>query len=301
MPWIAPIASAERLEPLTIRFGDYTPPPRLLPTLDSLRTRAIFHAACHGIGCSGAYQLEQRFSFGDAPNATPTEWSQTRNRLFDRWKVGKSPISERARRKGPSAPAIDRLKWFDSMTPLTGQVRRMALWRNLDPLPLTTEQLDKSRCLPGELSNAERGLWGLQMRTMSGQFVRNARWGLEKASSRWHFMDILWQVMRASYDWSDSTPYGLAYLIWLDAKPMVARDPVFGSICEPLYSIAASRFSCVRLSDAKVFAEVVLRMEGAALNLVVDRERLTIEVPSNAILHVYEHLRKSWNPEDNCA
>lgn len=122
-----------------------------------------------------------------------------------------------------------------------------------------------------------------------------------ESRQRWQFIDILWQVMRASYDWLDSTPYGLAHLVGLDARRFLESDPAFGPICEPLYAIAARHFSCVRLSDAGVFESVYRRLQGAAIKPIVDHERLTVEVPSREILRCYGELSRTWNPEDNCA
>ena len=247
----APISATERWAQCSIRIGDQPTsaagsPLRPKKWVERLATQAAFNAAIVATGCASAYELEQRFSLNrPRPGQSATTWADQREKVWDRWRGGRSTIAGLLRRG--SSTATVRLDAVRRVSGLVDEVLAMPLWRLLDPRPLTTIELipesDEVARFAARFTNADadtspRGY------ALDALLLLN---GLCSLQARYAAMSGLWLRMRASNDVRDLVTYVHNYLCWLWFRPILETDPVFGPLASSLYDYADHHFGQLAL------------------------------------------------------
>ena len=260
--------------------------------IERLQTQATFHAGCAATGCTSPYELEQKWG-PDAlqPGQNITEWSATRNHMWDRWRRGVCSVIG-ARRRGSQA-IEKRLAAVRVVSPLIDDVLAMSFWRYIDPNPLTTTELEPQS--------------GGEARYAAGKFfgpfgVRNAiascaAWllkGLESDETRYDAMSGLWLQMRSSCSVGALGNYALYYLCWLHARPSLETDPVFGKLVPELYAYTHHHFSCLALAPATsaTFKDALLSLRCHELHPDCEDDSLVALVKPSLLMALLSEKQK---------
>lgn len=252
-------------------------------------TIAAFHAARAATGCRSAYELEQKFG----PSArkeveTVTNWSVSRDRMWDRWQRGTSTI-ERLRRRG-SLALESRLESVRAVSPLLDDVLNMGFWRYLDPHPLTTREI---------VAYQTKYNFGVPMNPFChpGFVVREARFLMESLGhieSRYNTMSDIWFQMRCSSSIGSLGRYALCFLCWLAARPRLEADPIFGGIAAEIYEYTMHHYSRVAISpmDENTFQDAIDSLRWMQFDPVRYPESMRIFLGAHDLLRLTERPPK---------
>ena len=123
----------------------------------------------------------------------------------------------------------------------------MGFWRHIDPRLLTTAEL-----VPAS-TEVERYSQSLLPGAYNSPYLvstqaRMLLHGLASTQTRYDAMTGLWLQMRSSCSIRRLGVYALYFLCWLEARPFLEKDPVFGELVPDLYAYTAHHFGCVALS-----------------------------------------------------
>ena len=216
--------------------------------VERLQTIALFHAAKLGTGCRSAYELEQRMG-PDAlqPGQLISEWSETRQHVWDWWERGGSTVAFMRRN---AKPALEpRLAAVRECSPLPDEVLGMAFWRYLDPQPLTVAELVPPTAGAAEYARHHLAA-PLGSNETTASLAKRLLCGLAETRSRYDAMSGLWLRLRSSNWISALGYYALSYLCWLKARLLLEKDPVFGPLAAELYDYTHHESSCLALTPA---------------------------------------------------
>ena len=263
--------------------------------LDKMLTKAAYWAGYTATGCRTRYEMDLRFGTPHDDPTSRSDSSDRKNRVWEGWAAGQLPIPKLQAKNDERL--CHRLACIRHETDKVDQVLGMALWRNLEPQPLNTLEMDLGRCLNPWLISAWN--WPLPERKLTLNFLDSVWMNLQQQHHRHTAIEAIWMLLRCSHHWLDIAQYGLCYMIWRGARQLVGADPVFGKIAGGIYEHTQQHFCRVRFTDERYFNKAVQRLQGAALQPIVDLEAKTALVPLRHLVSVLELARRETEPGDD--
>lgn len=220
-------------------------------TLPQLQSQAVMETVLQAAHLPSVYQLTKRFgrhAYDPGSNVSATEWAETRNRLFGRWRSGRASMF-RSKDGSLTIGARDLLDSLDRDSAAAANATlSWRLWRLLDPTPIplnvAADMVSERKFSFDWPSIYLNDAWS--PKEISRHCLQVTKF-LEAPETRREALEALWLTIRTAGQIEDLPSYIISYALWLNAEKLVQSDPILGKLTAGLYAHAETYFSLLRL------------------------------------------------------
>lgn len=218
----------------SLELDHSVPPPATELNLESLVSKACFHAALAATGCRTGYKLELVYGSTHSKG----QWKRMANG---------TPAIRRAVARGDQG-VVERLGRIREESSLVDDVLRWSLWGSLDPK--RSLWAHSAYQVAGNYSFSRPDLHHpLQERRACRAYVTKVRESMRDPSQRYQAVNEVWHWIRFAAACEDIPLLVLSYLLWREARAILESDSILGPICGDLYAWAVAHFRKFPLSE----------------------------------------------------